>query len=335
MPKTTGTTTTKEKTKMKEQTEDKILGRAVATLKVAPLQTYQNMTVAPLIGVTEEEGPEYLTLTEALAEDLLEVTEIDHGGSVPNLRVRNLSEGSVLLLDGEELMGAKQNRVLNTTVLVAGQTEVVVPVSCTEQGRWQYKSDKFMDSGVMMAKMVRSCKSQSVTQSLRTQSSYHSNQGAVWNSIAHLSNNTSCYSPTGAMKAVYEQSESVLICYREAFPRVEGQRGVLFFISGSFAGSEILSRTRAYAQVHDKILDSYALEALLDREPSHELPSSEQAEKFLSEVSSWRSERFKSVGLGDDLRFRNLESHGNALLVEDTVVHAAAFGPHREPSLET
>ena len=50
---------------MKEQTEDKILGRAVATLKVAPLQTYQNMTVAPLIGVTEEEGPEYLTLSEA------------------------------------------------------------------------------------------------------------------------------------------------------------------------------------------------------------------------------------------------------------------------------
>ena len=73
------------------------------------------MSVAPLVGMTEEKGPEYLTMTEALADDLLEVTEIDHGGNVPNLRVRNLCDKQVLLLDGEELMGAKQNRVLNTT----------------------------------------------------------------------------------------------------------------------------------------------------------------------------------------------------------------------------
>ena len=39
-----------------------------------------------------------------------------HGGSVPELKVINKAEIPILLLDGEELVGAKQNRVLNTTM---------------------------------------------------------------------------------------------------------------------------------------------------------------------------------------------------------------------------
>jgi len=44
--------------------------------------------------------------------------------------VANGADRPLLLLDGEELIGAKQNRILNTTVLVAAHTEVTIPVSC-------------------------------------------------------------------------------------------------------------------------------------------------------------------------------------------------------------
>ena len=46
----------------------------------------------------------------------------------------------VLFLEGEELVGAKQNRILNTSVLIAAHTKSKIPVSCVEAGRWGYKT---------------------------------------------------------------------------------------------------------------------------------------------------------------------------------------------------
>ena len=315
------------KTKPKKKiTEAVAIEQAVESLELGGFKNYLNISVAPLVGVTDEKGPEYITMTEALADDLLEVTEIDHGGSVPNLRVRNLCDRNVLLLDGEELMGAKQNRVLNTTVLVAGQTEVVVPVSCTEQGRWSYKSDKFMDSKIMMAKAARSSKSSSVSHSLKMHHCYSSDQSQVWEDIHEYHCDLGSHSNTGAMKAAYDQREDDLRACREAFPLVEGQRGVVIFVNGEFSGCEILSRADAYKLVHEKIIESYSLEAFRDKKESSGKPSAKKAKTLLGQISSWKTERFKSVGLGEDLRLQNCDSHGNALLVDESIVHAAAFG---------
>jgi hypothetical protein len=62
--------------------------------------------------------------------------EVSRGGSVPELKVVNKSDRMLLILDGEGLVGAKQNRIVNTTILIAGNTTTVIPVSCVEQGRW-------------------------------------------------------------------------------------------------------------------------------------------------------------------------------------------------------
>jgi len=51
---------------------------------------------------------------------------------VPELKVTNLTGKHVLILDGEAVAGAKQNRVLNTTILIGAGTSLVIPVSCTD-----------------------------------------------------------------------------------------------------------------------------------------------------------------------------------------------------------
>ena len=69
--------------------------------------------------------------------------EVSEGGHVPETEeIVNEGELSVLLLDGEELLGAKQNRVLNLTILVPAHQTCVVPVSCVESGRWHHVSGR-------------------------------------------------------------------------------------------------------------------------------------------------------------------------------------------------
>ena len=61
---------------------------------------------------------DYVTLADALGAGLIEIVEVNEAGSVPNLKVVNRGEQEVLLLAGEILVGAKQNRVLNASMMV-------------------------------------------------------------------------------------------------------------------------------------------------------------------------------------------------------------------------
>ena len=71
-----------------------------------------------------------------LDRKLVEVTEVDAAGSVPELLVINRSKRAVLIIDGEEVVGAKQNRVVNTSLLLPAESTTKIPMSCTEAGRW-------------------------------------------------------------------------------------------------------------------------------------------------------------------------------------------------------
>ena len=62
---------------------------------------------------------------------------------MPELLVENPLDADVLLYDGEELVGAKQNRILNVSVLAGAHSKLTIPVSCVEQGRWQMRSAEF------------------------------------------------------------------------------------------------------------------------------------------------------------------------------------------------
>ena len=101
--------------------------------------SFNNLAATPLVGANGAE-PDYLTLDEALARGDVRVTETSDAGDVPELLFENLGEKSVLLLDGEELVGAKQNRVLNLTILAPAKRTITIPVSCVEAGRWSHSS---------------------------------------------------------------------------------------------------------------------------------------------------------------------------------------------------
>ncbi len=303
---------------------DESVKSSLQGLRLGASQVFRNMVVYPLFGPLDG-GPDYLTLKEALEKALLTVTEVSAGGSVPELKVSNAADLAVLLLDGEELAGAKQNRVLNTSILLKEKSEVVIPVSCTERGRWSYVSNAFRDSDTVMSPKLRGEKAKTVAVSLSATGEFRADQGKVWDGIKEMEHKTQVTSRTGAMKAVYEAKTQDLNEYLKAFSRVQEQKGVLVYLNDGPVGFDFLSKEEAFETLFPKLIKSYAMEAILEQKPEAAPPGSLNPADFLSEAAGCGEKKYPSVGLGSDYRYEGTSIVGSALTVDGHVVHMAFF----------
>jgi hypothetical protein len=294
----------------------------LSKIELGEMQRHNNIAVMPLF-IKGGGKIGYLTLKEAMDKKAISVHEVSEGGSVPELVVDVNDEVNVLILDGEELFGAKQNRVLNTSVLLWGKSRFTVPVSCTERGRWHHISKSFRDSGNVASYDIRMAKNISVSHNLRSKMGYCSDQGEVWASISDLQMKAKVMSATGAMRDVYESKKIELDGYLKMFESKPGQRGMLVFINGEVVGLDIVSRDAAYRQYRDKLLKSYCIHALYHSKQDTREPDPAQAGVFLDKISGGRESKYKSVGKGDDYRFEGKEFTGAALEVEGEVLHMA------------
>jgi protein-tyrosine phosphatase len=284
------------------------------------VQSHGALAVLPIMAELST-GPEYLTLSEALAAGTLVITEINEGGSVPELAVINEGDLPVLLLDGEELAGAKQNRVVNTTILLKEHSKNVIPVSCVEQGRWHYASREFQESGNVMAANLRARKGRTVSENLATSGRRASDQSDVWDGVAEMACCFQVASDTGAMRDVYAHVEHDLTALLRAFTPMPGQRGMAAFIGGRIAGVEYLSQSRAFAKVFEKLLRSYALDALRLRNPAEAAIDPEQVRTFLASMNNGAIKSYEALGYGREHRMDGREAHGSALTVDDALIH--------------
>ena len=306
----------------------KTLQYTLEGLELGQSQHHRNLRVFPIFHQNGD-GPAYLSLKEAIAKGFLEVVEVSESGSVPQLKAINKGEQPILLADGEELEGAKQNRIVNTSLLLAAHSENLIPVSCTESGRWSYSSRRFSDSGVMMASRARYRKASRVYESLKANRGYDAMQGEVWQDIeeVHLKSGSSS-SRTRAMKDAFLQREKDMKEFLEAFPLQPGQNGMLLFLNSELIGMDYVSRPEAYAGLHEKLIKSHAIEALAEEEipDGDNTPLEVRATNFLNSLQKMTVEqRQPPVGLGADYRFEDMDAAGAALAYEGAVVHLAAF----------
>ena len=232
--------------------------------KIARKQVHQNLTIFPLLAPDGIE-PEYLILEQALDKDLIQITELNTQGSVPELRLQNLGKKSVLIIESEELVGAKQNRIVNSSFLVAGKTDVVIPVSCVEQGRWSYRSETFASGKKMMHASLRREHQEDVKFSLKRGRGYQSDQSRIWHNISEKSARMNVESPTHAMADVYASYEGKLSEFINKFQLIEWQVGAVFAMEGQIVGLEGFGCHDTFKRFFDKLVKSYALDALDSR----------------------------------------------------------------------
>jgi hypothetical protein len=315
---------------------DKSVESYLLGMELGAAQSFENMTIFEL-RTSLDGGPEYITLKEALERGVFTVTEISEGGSVPDLMVANKGDVAVLILDGEELRGAKQNRVLNTTILVGPKSATKVPVSCVEHGRWSYESRQFAESGNVMHKSMRAVNVQEVNLNLVASKEFRSNQGEIWDKVAELHCDMQVPSKTGAMLDAYEAKGADLDGYLKSFKAADGTKGILVFIDGKPAGMDFISRNKAFATLFPKLVKSYAMEAMLlaerrkrgrgkgDANKARVVPTADEAREFMKRAAFCEEKKYESVGMGWSYRYAGAGIVGSALAVDEKVVHMAFF----------
>jgi hypothetical protein len=330
------------------------VGRFLASLTLGEPQVHKNLEVYPAFSrIAENDG--YLILDEAIPTKKFTITEVSEGGTVPELKVSNGLDADVVILEGEQLVGAKQNRIVNTTIVIGKGKAVVIPVSCVERGRWSYRSREFHASDAPLYMDLRSKKSRAVSRNLKEFSSYSADQGEVWGNIAAKSARMSVDSDTEAMQDIYEARQKEMAAYEKAFTAERAQIGFVALINGKVAGCDLFGFHSIFPKVYKKLLRGYILDALdhgrdagaaavgrgrgsqdassRDRSGGTDRKQSEapkhgrrEVERFFETMRTIKKDAYRSVGDGVDVRFEGRPANGFAVVNKGAIVHMAAFG---------
>ena len=224
----------------------------LASLSVGEARIARNLAVFPVFSGLKS-ALEYQTLSEAVASGGARIREVSESGVVSDIVLENRSSKPILILDGEELIGAKQNRTANVTILAPAGKTTRIPVTCVEAGRWSSGPTDFGVAERVHYSRGRARKMETVSRAMES-GSRHADQGMVWDDIREKSVRMSVESPTGAISDVFEGHAASLSDYVEKLRAEPGQTGAVFAIDGRVEGLEFFDSAATFAKLHPQTM---------------------------------------------------------------------------------
>lgn len=265
----------------------------------------------------------YTLLGEALARHETLVDEISDHGSVPELLVVNRSDRPILIPEGEVLVGAKQNRVVNVTVLVPPKASLVLPVSCVEQGRWRYDRRGF-HAAASAPPSLRLKKIRSVQRNRELHGTAASDQAEVWQEVARHLRDKRVHSATSSLADGYAARARQLDEFQRHFPLPNGTSGLLIVRAGRVASLELFDSPDTLSALWPRLSQAYFFDAIEWPIATPANPDTEPVERFLDHLAAHARPRV-AIGLGDELEINSTSIIGSALIYDSQLCHLAAF----------
>ncbi|MGD8698817.1 MAG: hypothetical protein PVJ43_05975 [Gemmatimonadales bacterium] len=300
-------------------------------MRLADPQEHEALEFYPLV------DPQPRQLRRELLRDAWEAGKLTIGevgtGKVPELQFENRSGSDVLVLDGEQLIGAKQNRLTNRTIQLSAHSTTTIPVSCMEQGRWHFQSREFRHgdhcSPAGLRRVARrteaTCAAESIAASPEVLSC---GQADVWDEISSYESSLGERSTTGALNDLYGHRALDLEQLSRHFPSVDDQIGLLAFLGGEPLGMDVIGCHRLYARLHKRLVSGYVMDALTMRgSRARRRVDAAPASEFLHKVQTAERTDAPTVGCGT---YRVLTDAvlGGELEVTREMVHLSAFPRH-------
>jgi hypothetical protein len=288
-------------------------------LRLAEPQRAHGLDVWPLL-LDGEAGEPFVLLHQALAAGTFDVLEQGEG-VVNEIVARNRGSQPVLVLEGEAIVGAKQNRTVVASVLVgAGQT-VSVPVGCVQQGRWSTSWMGFEMAPSMVEPTLRKGTVKEAGTLGRV------DQARLWEDVALSLKACRTHS---ASHDYYEGVASRLDAAAErakAFDSLPGQVGVIALVNDGLLGLQIIGHPDSWAALGRRLMPSYLMAAdLAARDPSRPAATPRlAAPEWLAQVAGARVTTRPSRGLGEQVAIEGPGFAGAGLWHEERPAHLVVF----------
>lgn len=294
-------------------------------LKVGEPSVTGSVLVYPVFG--REPQLEYMTLARALPLGFV-VKEIPGSGSVRDLIVQNPTDKPVLLFEGEEVIGAQQNRTFDSSVLVPAREEMTVHVSCVEAGRWDgsRNADGFSRAEQMAYPEMRREKARQANRARLEAREARADQGAVWGEVSRRSAELGFKSSTDSINDVFESRRVNLREMAASIPIQQDQIGSVLQIGSKIQTLDLVSRPDAYSDLHEALIQGYCLDGMTpaNRELEAE-PSMEFAGGFIDRVMATNVLEKDGLGLGRDFRFESDSLIGSGLVSGEELIQLSVF----------
>lgn len=271
----------------------------------------RNLMITPVRG-PDADGTAVMTIEDALAAGRTRIDERE----IPDINtviIDHQADRPLLMLDGEEITGSLQNRIVASTQLIEAGRRSEVPVLCAEEQRWEGLGG--FRTGVCSYPAVRSILAD-------RRPSLEQTQQAIWREVQRKLTVTRTTSATSSMHDIYDRLDDEIDRYLEGFESLDHDTlGFVASAGNQVLGADIFLSHGLYLTFERKILRAYALDALEHRVPS---PGQDRSGPFLSAVREALTGG-RARPRNHRLRLRTPQIAGQALVVQAGPMHVSAF----------
>ncbi len=276
-----------------------------------------NLKVYPVFA--RQDGISAATLQEVLEAGGGKVLET---GTVEEVEVEYHWDDPLFVMDGEEIIGARQNRIFITSMLL-NRGRRRVPVACVEEGRWS-GAGEFRLSGYIAYPRLRSVNTLAVTESLRKRGSFETNQQSIWKEVSTKLKTMKVMSRTRAMTESFRSAEARLSPYTDFQPQ-ENQVGFFVYSNYRFLAADVFGSSELFRKFATRLLQSYGLDALEDTERSGGRRVKPPTELMTSLRDKDPDIVKPGVGAGEEIRLILSGLILKALIYRRALVHFSLF----------
>lgn len=269
----------------------------------------RNLSIYAISG-SSENGLEISSIDEIIKDARGRFSELETP-DINRLLFNNQGNHPVLMLDGEEITGSLQDRIIASSTLVEERSTRDIPVICAEEGRWDEIGG--FQTGYCSYPRIRAILS-------RPGRKENGLQKTVWKEIERKLTATKTLSTTSSMHDIYDNLEDAVNRYLEGFRSLNHETiGFVGTAGRQILGCDIFSDPKTYKKFEQRLIRSYALDAIEYQKSSR---GKIDVDNFLQSVLQSLERKKKKSGRfsikGDGLL-------GQGFIHKNRIIHLSAF----------